>query len=722
MVRTLFLRRFAAAWLAAGLVLAAGTTPGLPQEKTFHESTGVSLVQVPVYVTGRDGKPIRGLTAGNFILEDEGVRQKIEALDVVDLQRKRLEPGELPTIPAAARRHFLLLFDLSFASPNEIAHSRQAALQFIANGLDPEDLAAVATVSAEQGIRLLLTFTSDRRQLTAAIRSIDLPNPTDQVRDPLAFAFKIPGDPNNAKFFVSEEFQSRNQADIVANAKLYSMIAQKTADQFSISRVERQLGGMAALGSALDAVDGRKTIVYFSEGFDARLLVGDTTRSAEDNQSSNEAMLHGQFWQIDVDKRYTNTPLQGVLSQTLSLFRRSDCTVYPIDIAGLQTSQDAQFGDSYRRGEESLFQIANETGGFVIKNANDFGKQLDRIAEETSLTYILSFEPTRTLGAGRFHRLKVRVRGVKAARVSARAGYYESKTFGTMSPLERALAAADVITHEKRETDFPMEVVGIPVAGHPLSTVPILLEMPGKALLAGTPPDGRLILEIYVYVTDTRGQLADYFSRTMSIDLALQGETLRNGRLTYYGVCHLLPGQYRIRAFVRNQQDGRFAFRAAPLHVPAWDGEKVWAYPPLFLAGKRPGLSLKDAGREAHNAPDPLEFGGNAFVPLLDPVIGTGTESQICLMFYQLGAERGPNPFNVAATIVDPSGQDRGPANIVLLGRSRPGPEGLVKLLIRFRASDLPPGPYSLRFVLRDADGGAPFAVTEAPFRISRGA
>jgi VWFA-related protein len=698
------------------LVFAAGWEM-FAQEKTFHESVGVSLVQVPVYVTGRDGKPIRGLSASEFELDDEGARQQIIALDVVDLRRNRVEPGGPPTLPVAGRRHFLFLFDLSFASPNETTRSRDAALQFVGKGLEPEDLAAVATVSSEQGVRLLLTFTSDRRQMVEAIRSVGLPSVTDAARDPLAFAFRTPGDPQRSRMYIAEQTESGNQLDTFSTARIYSMLAQKTADQYAEGRVQRQLHGMGALARALDAVDGRKTIIYFSEGFDARLLVGNMARKSEDNEADNEAMLHGQFWQTDVDKRYANPALQGTLSATLAIFRRSDCTIYPIDIAGLRTDGDAQFGEIGRRGEESLFQIANETGGFVLRNANDLASGLDRIAEETSLTYILAYKPTKTLGPDRYHRLRVRVR-VKGARVSARAGYYESKTFGAMSALERALAAADVITHEKRESAFPIEVLGIPLTGQPLSPVSIVIEMPVEEL-AGRASADRLPVGLYVYVTDDNGQLADYFTRRVSLDLTKQGENSKRGRFSYSSACHLLPGNYRIRAFVRNEADGRFAFRVVPLKVPAWGNERMWAYPPLFLAGERSVLSFRDAASRYHGDPNPLEIAGEGFVPLLYPTLATADPSRICLMLFQAGSEKGLSPFQLNATVVDPLGNERGTASVTVVGRSRPTAEGLMKLLIEFRPNGLAPGSYSLRFVFRDADGGSPIAETQAPFRIS---
>ncbi|MEO1367384.1 MAG: hypothetical protein AAFX50_09420, partial [Acidobacteriota bacterium] len=74
------------------------------------------MIEVPVQVVDRGGAPIRGLTAQDFTLFDDGERQDIKGFEVVDLAT--LSPTRAETrraveqLPAVARRHFLLLFDL----------------------------------------------------------------------------------------------------------------------------------------------------------------------------------------------------------------------------------------------------------------------------------------------------------------------------------------------------------------------------------------------------------------------------------------------------------------------------------------------------------------------------------------------------------------------------------------------------------------------------------
>jgi VWFA-related protein len=701
-------------------MLVAATAVGSGVKQVVHETAEVSLVEVPVNVVDRAGKPVAGLTAADFEITDEGKPQTITALDVVDLNRKDLVPGLPSELPAAARRHFLFLFDLSFATGQEVVRSREAAIHFVEQAMAPEDFAAVATDSVETGVSLLLTFTPDRRQIVSALRGVGLPTDTDRARDPLGFAFSMPGDPvTGVNGSDVEEYKPNATAvDPSSATRLYAMMARKSADDFSVTRVQRHLGGMGILAAALDAIEGRKTIVFFSEGYDGRLLVGELAqeRSSEQTRAENDAIASGFAWTIDVDRRYANAPLQRQMSDTIDLLKRSDCIVYPIDIAGLKAEGDVSLGTT-TRGEAALFEFAKETGGELIKSANDLNVQMQRIAERTSLTYVLSFRPTLTLGDGQFHNLKVRVKQ-KAVKVSARAGYYENKGFRAMSPLERMLSAADVITHEKKDSDFPVSVLAVPFAGDRIARVPVLLSVPGKSL-AAMDPKSRLELGIYVYVTDEAGRLADFFTRTVAMDSAGQTERLAQGGFLYYGLCRLLPGKYRVRAYVRSESDGRYGFTVVPVDVPEFSAGAIQALPPVFVDEGEPGLRLKDSSAKSEKEAEPFQVGEASFVPQTEPTLAPGTHARLCLMLYRKTQSGSLPPFEIETQVLDAEGHSHGAARISLIGRSVPDAEGLVKVLVDFAAPELGPGHYSLRVLFRDSQDHAVQSEGEAKFRIS---
>src|SRR5690349_15643048 len=146
-------------WLLASTVWLGLAVPQA-EAQGFAESTDVVAVEVPVQVV-RDGEPVRGLTAADFEVYDGRKKQELTGFEVLDLYASA-KPSALQAA-GAARRHFLLLFDLAFSEPESIVRARQAARDLVLQGLHPADLVAVATYGSGQGSQLLLGFTSDRR-------------------------------------------------------------------------------------------------------------------------------------------------------------------------------------------------------------------------------------------------------------------------------------------------------------------------------------------------------------------------------------------------------------------------------------------------------------------------------------------------------------------------------------------------------------------------------
>jgi Ca-activated chloride channel family protein len=95
-------------------------------------STGVNLVEVYATVTDRQGQPVTGLTAADFEVREDGVRQTISAFAA----------GEFPLSIAIA-------LDRSFSMAGErLALSKQAARTFI-KALRPSDEVMVLAIGSE---------------------------------------------------------------------------------------------------------------------------------------------------------------------------------------------------------------------------------------------------------------------------------------------------------------------------------------------------------------------------------------------------------------------------------------------------------------------------------------------------------------------------------------------------------------------------------------------
>ena len=121
------------------------------------------LVLVPVSASDASGKPVRDLTAEDFIIEEEGRRQTIASLG---------EPGKVPV-------EIALLFDVSGSIRGQFAFEQQAAVRFIEQVLKPADALSVFSIGTTP--KIIKTRTSSREEATTGLMSIA------PVKEPTAF-------------------------------------------------------------------------------------------------------------------------------------------------------------------------------------------------------------------------------------------------------------------------------------------------------------------------------------------------------------------------------------------------------------------------------------------------------------------------------------------------------------------------------------------------------
>src|SRR4028119_2427632 len=161
--------------------------------------------------------------------------------------------------------------------------------------------------------------------------------------------------------------------DQALSEQLQSLAFQTNQSQraFEVSRISAYTRSLGEMARSLNAVDGRKHVLFFSEGFDSGLLVGNNTQST-DAETDNANAIQGRIQFVDNDARYGNTGLQRDVGRMLEEFRRADCVIQAVDVGGLRNNADAT-GKASTNGQESLFYLGNETGGELFKDANDLG-------------------------------------------------------------------------------------------------------------------------------------------------------------------------------------------------------------------------------------------------------------------------------------------------------------------------------------------------------------
>lgn len=683
------------------------------QAERFEGESQVTAVEVPVNVVDRNGEPVRGLTAEDFEVYDGGERQKITSFEVIDLKKLDVEAAGTPAarpevLPSAARRHFLMLFDLSFSTPTSVLRARLAARDFLLNGLHPTDLAAVATYSLENGPRLVVTFTPDRAQLARAIDTLGYRRHADaRVTDPLRFLVVPPASSSQSAsqgIALDDSTLGNNQGveqALFDYLQTISFAAERSERSFEISRISAYSRALGEMARALNAVKGRKHVVFFSEGFDSRLLVGRPTTDIE-AEDDNLLAMRGQSYFVDNDNRYGNTSLMGDINRMLDEFRRSDCVIQAVDIGGLRAGADERARPS---GQEALFYLANETGGELFKDANNLRQPLERVIERTSVTYLLAFERSDLKLDGSYHRLKVKPGpGIPAgARLAHRTGYYAPRPFKGLDPLEKSLLASDGIAAAAPRREIELNVLAASFrSNEKVSYVPVIIEAGGGGLLAGLgAKDRKLRAEVYGYATNAEGEVRDFFSQRIELDLGDRGRReMSQGGIKYYGSFDLEPGAYQVRVLVRNADTGRTGVQTVAVSVPAYNRTQPVLLPPFFMEDRRKWVLIREqtGGEVRGSVVYPFTVGGEPYVPAARPVVRGEQPARLCLVAYNLGK----GDLAVEGKVLAPDGQAFAAGRLSKAERTATGIQGLDKLVATFDAKGLQAGRYVLEVAVTD--------------------
>ncbi len=342
--------------LASFVVVAIAVPARAEQRPPATFESNITVVSLPVFVTDGKGRSVTGLRAEDFVVEDAGRPVRIAGFREIDAGEAGEAEGAAPR-PPEARRQFLLLFDLSFTGVSGLARSRQAASAFVRDGLGPSDLVSVATFSASHGLTLLTAFTSDRAQLQRAIATLGLTQ-RDRQADPLGLAYDL------------TEVGSAFSDAITTDGSMFSEQMRAVQIRYQRSQEaqyrERILGLLDAMGGlarALDAVQGRKQVVFLSNGFDDAILTGSQGRQAlEEGQS----VIAGNIAEVPTENRFGDAQIRQVLADKMRAFSASDAVVHTIDLSGLKARGDARSAGTepaFHSGRESLSQIATLSGG-----------------------------------------------------------------------------------------------------------------------------------------------------------------------------------------------------------------------------------------------------------------------------------------------------------------------------------------------------------------------
>jgi VWFA-related protein len=678
--------------LAAAPLFAQAPAP--PASPPRFEST-VALVTLPVFVTGKDGQPVAGLTAADFEVTDDGKATTIAAVQEVDVSEALPAASSAsPSVQAAARRQFLFLFDLSFSNPSGIVRARQAAMKFAQEGLAPSDLAGVATFSIQGGVRLLLGLTTDREQFTRAVDTLGVLH-VQRIADPLALTYEL--SPSGLDQVVSA---AGHGGDWVEHVRQQVLSLRRGEDAQYAQRVNDYLISLQRLARALDTVRGRKQVILLSGGFDQTALMGATGEQAAQD---SRAVTEGRLWEVQSESRFGDAKARSVMDDMSRAFAGADAVVHTVDVNGLVARGDPADtvpGMRVGSGRESLNQIAGLTGGRVIRDTNDVAAALGELAAASRRYYVLAIEPVAK-GPGKFHRLKVRVKG-RGLDVSHRTGYLEPTAATTVDASAGRMQAAEAIAKGLTGGELDVRAVAVPYRdAQGRVALPVVIEVEGEGLL---PPDakGDVPLEVYGYAFDEKGTVVDLMALTPTVTVEKLGARVRQSGLQFHTSFAVKPGRHDLRFLVRDASTGRMGSRRMEVVVPSFAAGTVALSPPLFMSDPAPRVVLQTPTRNNATPEMPFRVDTDLFTPQGIPRLQNGRADSVCVLAFSPTPFDAKTSFQLSAHLSDEHG-GRVPLGAPLaLSRVVGEPDGFRRFVLKLTPTGVPPGQYTFRVKIKD--------------------
>jgi len=549
----------------------------------IQESITVNVVEVPVTVVDSSGNPVRGLTAANFKLYDQGKEVAVNSVDTIDFASKEAMSAVSPLNPAA-RRKFLVLFDLSFSKPSSLARAQEAARAFVTKSVQPRDLVGVGTID-RRGFRLVAAFTTDRKLVADAIA-----NPVQmKTDDPLhlghaGIAFDVSTHESNigkGMAAVGDE----NVAAIMGDSMRQNRETVR-------AEAEKEMDFLGDLAKTLRSIPGKKQVVFLSEGFDARFVSGSDARE--------DLSYSASVFSSNDDKRFGSNSASTALRRMADAFRGSDVVLHALDIQGLRVDNNMEGG--FVNTNDSLRLMAQPTGGMVFKNANKIETDFERLMKAEEVVYVLSFQAPSSK-AGKFHDLKVKLVNVPgSAKAFARAGYYET---GSETAQERALTNAEIVMNDVEQKDLRAAslAAAFPTAAE-AAQVPVIVEINGADL------EKQNAVDFYIYAFDEEGTVRDRLYQRVTLDLGKVGTKLRANGLKYWATLSLPPGKYAVKTLVL--AGTKKGFSRADVVVPA---ANQLAAAPIFVDESSANWVLVKGTSHAEAAAYPFDLSGEHFIP-----------------------------------------------------------------------------------------------------------
>lgn len=514
-----------------GCLVAAPQVPPIapPQQPAFRVTT--ELVVVDVTVVGSDGRPVKGLSAEDFIVKVDGQPRRVASVQFID---QTPLPAPTPSsaearvstnASAAGGRLVLLVVDednIRFGGLRATVDSIDRLLE----RLGSSDKVGLATLP---GPRVVVDFTADRQRVASAIRNVTggaiQARSVTGVYVGVTEAFAIV---RSDSYIFAQVFErecsnippANTQAREVCRQDIQMEAANVVAD--ARSRTATFVAGLGSLLQGISAIEAPKVLVVFSEGVispEAPVEFGPLGTLA--------ARARAAIYAIRLDRTLFDLPGQ-------------DPRKFPLE--------------DRAAGIASLDALVGRARGTVFEAFGSGEVPFDRLSREVSGYYWIGIEPEGSDRNGQPHHISVSVRQPGLS-VRARPQFVFTRT----ATDDRSLAAAALRS--------PLPVSGLPMRVTTFNLADLDPEMVRVLIVAeiDRQQEGGGGVDVAFTLLDDQGNAHNLSAQHVDLEKARFSDAL-----SFVVATSVPPGRYTLRlAAARDGRAGSVEHEVDARLVPA---------------------------------------------------------------------------------------------------------------------------------------------------------
>ena len=389
--------------LLSAVALAASLHAQQPQNPVFR--SGVNLVTLDVTAVDKDGKPVRGLAAADFVVTLEGQTRPVQTVDFIEFGSGTSRAAATPSVnagmstpttaaipkPRYEPRAVVLLFDDLSLKAGDGKGMAVAAQRTLAQ-FGPDDLIGVAVTSA---LVPPVNPTADRAALNAAVKK--LVGRADDVTYPYFVSAREANDID--RDFPRETLPSVTRRECAATGDTSPGCGDRVRQSAKAlaSELKRRAGmQLEAYQRAIAAVKkfgGAKVIIAMSEGVATNMEI-ELLQKRLDVVMTNAAESGVRFYAMSEEPGYSDVTVVGLPQAKAH--------------AGDQDRNGARI-ENARVLYDGIASVAMAAGGEAFHVIGQADRFFTRIEAETSAIYRLAVDAPVGADKNRFLDAKVTV-------------------------------------------------------------------------------------------------------------------------------------------------------------------------------------------------------------------------------------------------------------------------------------------------------------------------